>query len=111
LQSSFNDEIGVDGPGEAAANVLWFRHMLQTLSLWMIRGYQVALSPMLGNVCRFEPSCSRYAAQSIITHGFFLGSLLSAVRLCKCHPLHSGGFDPPPARFALRWRNNQDLQD
>jgi putative membrane protein insertion efficiency factor len=80
--------------------------LLKQASLDLLRLYRSILSPMLGNVCRFEPSCSRYASACIERHGVFLGSLLSAVRLCKCHPFHPGGFDPPPSRFVLRWKNN-----
>lgn len=71
---------------------------LTKLLLRLIRAYQWAISPLLGNVCRFEPSCSRYAAACIETHGPWRGALLSAVRLCKCHPFHPGGVDlPTPA--------------
>ncbi|HXN34046.1 MAG TPA: membrane protein insertion efficiency factor YidD [Polyangiaceae bacterium] len=62
----------------------------------LIRVYQRALSPLLGNICRFEPSCSRYAVACLQSHGAVRGSLLSVVRLCKCHPFHPGGYDPPP---------------
>jgi putative membrane protein insertion efficiency factor len=65
--------------------------------LAFVRGYQLLLSPFLGGHCRFEPSCSRYAASCLETHGALRGSLLSIVRLCKCHPFHPGGIDPPPA--------------
>lgn len=61
-----------------------------------IRIYQLTLSRLIGPVCRFEPSCSRYAAACVETHGAWRGSLLSARRLCKCHPFHPGGYDPPP---------------
>ncbi len=70
--------------------------MLARLLVLLIRVYQKTLSPLLGNVCRFEPSCSRYAAACIESHGAARGSLLSLLRLCKCHPFHPGGFDPPP---------------
>lgn len=73
--------------------------MIARLLLILIRGYQVAISPFLGAACRFEPSCSRYAAGCIAAHGAARGTLLSVVRLCKCHPFHEGGFDPPPATF------------
>ncbi len=68
------------------------------LLLAIIRIYQQTLSKLMGPVCRFEPSCSRYAAACIHDHGALRGSLLSARRLCKCHPFHAGGFDPPPPR-------------
>lgn len=72
--------------------------MIASLLLALVRIYQRYVSPMLGPACRFEPSCSRYAAGCIETHGALRGSLLSAVRLCKCHPFHQGGFDPVPPR-------------
>lgn len=64
----------------------------------LVRLYQLALSPWLGGACRFEPSCSRYAMSSLETHGALRGSLLSLVRLSKCHPFHPGGYDPPVGR-------------
>jgi putative membrane protein insertion efficiency factor len=72
------------------------------LLLLLIRAYQRVLSPLLGNVCRFEPSCSRYAVACIESHGAMRGSLLSVVRLCKCHPFHPGGFDPPPSTLGAK---------
>ncbi len=67
----------------------------------VVKLYQQIVSPLLrplwGNVCRFEPSCSRYAVACLEAHGALRGSLLSVVRLCKCHPFHPGGYDPPPA--------------
>jgi putative membrane protein insertion efficiency factor len=74
--------------------------MIKAVLLALIRLYQLTLSRVLrvafGPVCRFEPSCSRYAAACIQSHGVLRGSLLSAKRLCKCHPFHPGGYDPPP---------------
>jgi uncharacterized protein len=74
--------------------------MLAKLLLALIRAYQMTLSKLIlatmGPVCRFEPSCSRYAAACILDHGALRGSLLSVKRLCRCHPFHPGGFDPPP---------------
>jgi hypothetical protein len=74
--------------------------MIKAVLLALIRLYQLTLSRVLraavGPVCRFEPSCSRYAAACIESHGALRGSLLSAKRLCKCHPFHPGGYDPPP---------------
>jgi uncharacterized protein len=74
--------------------------MLARLLIAIVRLYQRLLSPVLnafGPVCRFEPSCSRYAVACLEQHGAARGSLLSLVRLCKCHPFHPGGYDPPPA--------------
>ncbi len=70
--------------------------MFARLLIALVRLYRGTLSPFLGNVCRFEPSCSRYAIACLEGHGALRGSLLSIARLCKCHPFHPGGFDPPP---------------
>ncbi len=74
--------------------------MTAKLLLLVIRIYQLTLSKLIlatvGPVCRFEPSCSRYAAACIANHGAIRGSLLSIRRLSKCHPFHPGGYDPPP---------------
>ena len=72
-------------------------HMIRSLLLWLLRAYRLTLSPFLGNACRFEPSCSRYASACIERFGAVHGSWLSVRRLCKCHPFHPGGYDPPPA--------------
>ncbi len=67
--------------------------------LWLIRGYQAGISPGLGTLCRFEPSCSRYAYEAIERHGALRGSWLAARRLGRCHPGTPGGYDPvPPPR-------------
>jgi putative membrane protein insertion efficiency factor len=63
----------------------------------LIRLYQVLLSPVLGNNCRFYPSCSHYALQAIDAHGVPRGLWLTLRRLGKCHPWHPGGVDPVPA--------------
>jgi len=63
---------------------------------YLIRGYQLAISPFLGPRCRFYPSCSHYAIEAIETHGALRGSWLSAKRICRCHPFNPGGFDPVP---------------
>lgn len=70
----------------------------ERLALGFIFIYQRAISPMFPPVCRFRPTCSSYAAQSIKTHGFWRGSFLTARRLAKCHPLHPGGYDPVPPK-------------
>ncbi len=72
--------------------------VLAKLLILLIRVYQRTLSPLLGNVCRFEPSCSRYAVACLENHGALRGSLLSFVRVCKCHPFHPGGLDLPPPK-------------
>ena len=69
---------------------------MKPLLLWLIRAYQLALSPFFGGQCRFYPSCSVYAAQAIDAHGTLRGSLLALRRLLRCNPWHPGGVDPVP---------------
>lgn len=69
---------------------------MQSLLILLIRVYRTILSPMLGPRCRFEPSCSQYTQEAIAAHGALKGSWLGVKRICRCHPLHPGGFDPVP---------------
>jgi putative membrane protein insertion efficiency factor len=62
----------------------------------LIRFYQTLISPMLGQNCRFHPSCSCYAHQALEQHGLMKGIWLSVKRVIKCNPLHPGGFDYVP---------------
>ena len=57
--------------------------------------YQRTLSPLLGNVCRFEPSCSRYMVESLRKYGLFRGLARGLRRVSRCHPWNPGGYDPP----------------
>lgn len=69
------------------------------LGWWLsraIRLYQVALSPFLGKNCRYHPTCSAYALESLELHGSMRGSWLALRRLGRCHPWRAGGYDPVP---------------
>ncbi len=70
--------------------------MMGRLIILAIRLYQLLVSPLLGNRCRFYPSCSRYWIEAIEKHGCLKGMRLGVARLCKCHPFHPGGFDLVP---------------
>jgi putative membrane protein insertion efficiency factor len=74
------------------------QNVLVKSSLGLIRFYQYFFSPRLGYVCRFFPSCSVYATEALVVHGFFKGVFLIIKRLMKCHPFHRGGFDPVPTK-------------
>ncbi len=62
----------------------------------LIRGYQLIISPFLGQSCRFYPTCSEYTLQAVELHGVLRGLWLGIRRISKCHPLHPGGVDPVP---------------
>ncbi|MBS0626631.1 MAG: membrane protein insertion efficiency factor YidD [Verrucomicrobia bacterium] len=68
---------------------------MRKLLYLLIKFYQLAISPFLGNCCRFYPSCSDYARQALEKHGLTKGLTLTCKRLCKCHPWNKGGVDLP----------------
>jgi putative membrane protein insertion efficiency factor len=69
------------------------------LLLAVLRGYQRFVSPLLGQRCRFAPTCSAYAVQAVSAHGAARGSWLAVRRIARCHPFNPGGHDPvPPTR-------------
>lgn len=69
-------------------------------AILLIRGYQRFVSPLLGDRCRFYPSCSQYGLFVFREWGFCKGAWLTLRRLLKCGPWHEGGYDPPPRRVA-----------
>jgi hypothetical protein len=69
---------------------------MKTLLVFLLKAYRLCISPFLGQKCRFYPSCSNYAIEAVQRHGALRGGLLSAKRVCKCHPWHPGGVDPVP---------------
>jgi len=62
----------------------------------LVRGYQMALSPVLPKSCRFSPSCSNYALLAYERYGFFRATYLSIYRILRCNPFCKGGYDPLP---------------
>lgn len=70
-----------------------------------VRGYRLLLSPWLGNQCRFEPTCSRYALEALERHGAAAGSYLAVVRIARCAPWCAGGCDPVPAERPRLFRH------
>lgn len=69
---------------------------MEKILCYLIRGYRYCLSPLLGQNCRFYPSCSCYVEEVIASFGLARGSVLALCRLLKCHPWHEGGYDPVP---------------
>ncbi len=79
-----------------------FRVFLQVLAgvprrvlIGMVRLYQTLVSPLLGRHCRFEPTCSVYFIESVHKYGAIRGAFRGVLRICRCHPWHRGGYDPP----------------
>lgn len=66
--------------------------------LLLILLYKKGISPFLPRCCRFIPSCSAYAAEAVMVHGVFKGTLLALWRLCRCQPFCKGGYDPVPPK-------------
>ena len=75
---------------------------MKRLALAPIRAYSRWISPAFPRRCRYEPTCSAYAAQAVRRFGFVRGMLLAGWRLLRCNPFSNGGFDPVPERFTLR---------
>ena len=69
---------------------------MNAVMLALLRVYQYAIRPLLGANCRFAPSCSDYAQEAILKHGALKGTWLAMRRILRCHPYHSGGYDPVP---------------
>jgi putative membrane protein insertion efficiency factor len=70
------------------------KRLSAVLLLGGIRAYQLVLSPWLGRQCRFEPTCSVYAAEAIQVHGTLRGGLMALRRIGRCHPWGGSGYDP-----------------
>jgi len=67
---------------------------MKNIIIFIIRMYQKYISPLQGPRCRFYPTCSEYAIQAILRYGVCKGSIKAIIRILKCHPFHSGGYDP-----------------
>ena len=76
---------------------VWFK--LTAVPSWtiiaLVRLYQWTLSPWLGMACRFQPTCSNYMIGAVRKYGALQGSWRGVRRICRCHPFHPGGYDPP----------------
>ncbi|MFA6636274.1 MAG: membrane protein insertion efficiency factor YidD [Candidatus Omnitrophota bacterium] len=71
---------------------------IKKAAIWMLRTYKKAISPLLGSSCRFVPSCSQYAKESLEEYGLFLGTPKALWRILRCNPFSRGGYDPVPRK-------------
>jgi putative membrane protein insertion efficiency factor len=78
---------------------------MRSLAILLIRLYQWTVSPLLGQNCRFHPSCSQYTLEAIGRFGVLRGAWLGIKRIGRCHPWHPGGFDPIPDQRSDRARS------
>lgn len=67
---------------------------MQRIVIAFLRAYKLCVSPLLPSACRFYPTCSEYMAEAVRKHGVARGIWLGLKRLGRCHPFHSGGYDP-----------------
>ena len=71
------------------------RQALSWSMIGLVRVYQWTLSPIIGRQCRFQPTCSHYMIGAIEKYGPIHGAWRGVKRICRCHPWHPGGEDPP----------------
>ena len=79
--------------------------MVKRFLILLLKGYKKFISPLLGDNCRFYPTCSVYAMQAIEIHGPVKGCSLAAWRVLRCNPFCKGGVDPVPPKG--KWRNEE----
>ncbi|WP_223669795.1 membrane protein insertion efficiency factor YidD [Kangiella shandongensis] len=75
---------------------------MQWLLIKLVRLYQIVLSPVMGNQCRFAPTCSQYSIEALQQHGAIRGSWLTVKRIARCHPGCEGGHDPVPPKNTIQ---------
>lgn len=75
---------------------------MKRLLIGAIRLYRKTLSPIIGQQCRFEPTCSHYGEEAIAKHGALRGTILTVWRILRCGPWSKGGYDPVPETFLVK---------
>ena len=82
------------------SHLIKFKKMLKKILIFplivLIKAYQSFISPLLTPSCRFTPTCSHYAIESLTKYGIFKGVILTTKRISKCHPWGKSGYDPVP---------------
>lgn len=88
--------------------VATFGRLFVSILVGMIRAYQILLSPRIGQVCRYYPTCSHYGLEAVTVHGAGKGSLLTAWRVLRCHPWATGGIEYVPTKGS--WVNREVIE-
>ncbi len=70
--------------------------------IWLVKFYQIFLSPLLGSNCRYTPTCSHYTIEALRKHGLITGGWLAIKRITSCNPWGGSGFDPVPTKEELK---------
>lgn len=73
----------------------WPSALASRMLIALVRLYQWTLSPFIGRQCRFTPTCSNYFIEAVRKYGPVKGAWRGLARICRCHPFHPGGYDPP----------------
>ena len=76
--------------------------MITKILIKLIKGYKFLISPLLGQSCRYLPTCSEYSIEALKTFGLFKGLALSLKRILSCHPWVDGGFDPVKKKIKVK---------
>jgi hypothetical protein len=100
MKSALHESRADTAEATSSASSAWksVRALPARTLIFFIELYRTYVSPLRMPTCRFMPTCSEYAVESLRTHGAIKGLLLTVVRLAKCAPWHPGGWDPVPAR-------------
>ncbi len=79
--------------------------------IWLVRFYQVAISPYTPSSCRYSPTCSSYTLEALQKQGFFKGGWLAIKRIGSCHPWGGSGYDPVPEKREEEKKGKQEDND
>ncbi len=69
---------------------------MKKIIIFLVKAYQITISPLIGSNCRFQPTCSQYMIEAINNYGVMKGLSLGIKRISKCHPFGASGYDPVP---------------
>ncbi|MFK7777203.1 MAG: membrane protein insertion efficiency factor YidD [Gimesia sp.] len=79
-----------------ALQIVRFLYQIPAMVLiGLVRFYQIFISRLIGGQCRFHPTCSAYFIEAVKKQGAIKGAFKGILRICRCHPFHPGGYDPP----------------